>query len=183
MVCAVSPPRQRGDSVSERPVRLPDLGHQLQVSGQPQVQRVFSQSGHGGQQPRRHSVIAQNKLPGPDNPPPPNERRAGVHVLHVKPGTMPARFLSREFKSSHFKFLFTLLMIIIINPNNVFILVPLPLSTLPELHFCALKILVLFFVANHFFFLDHHEYFHCFHDEVVSIQSLKNLYPAVETKC
>lgn len=86
-------PRQRGDSVFTRPVWLPDLGHQLQVSGQPQVQRVLSQSCHGGQQPRRHSVIAQNKPPGLDNPPPPNERHAVVHVLHVES-------VSREFRSS-----------------------------------------------------------------------------------
>lgn len=62
--------REGRHPVHAGPVRLSGLPAQLQVSGQPQVQRVLSQSCHGGQQPRRHSVLVENKPPGPDNPPP-----------------------------------------------------------------------------------------------------------------
>lgn len=41
---------------------LPDLSRQLQVSGQPEVQRVSGQSRHRDQQPGLHSFIGNGEL-------------------------------------------------------------------------------------------------------------------------
>lgn len=54
--------RQRGNSLSKRSVWLPDVSRQLQISGQPEVKRVFGQSYDGGQQSRFHSFIRDEAL-------------------------------------------------------------------------------------------------------------------------
>lgn len=57
--------RQRRNSFSKRSVWLPDLSHQLQVSGQPEVEWMFGQSYNRGQQPKFHSFIGNEELKTP----------------------------------------------------------------------------------------------------------------------